>query len=173
MIGKLNIVALGENKYVLSVYHHIVLPHVDIFARIVCNIEKIDKFCTYDCPSQESSVAVNQDAFAIRSSNDNNAAIHVVQLIDVDLSSNRSYVCIICQLQCSCILDSCITKLSMFRRSTVRGRVLSKSAIRNFDEDQERFFFFDLTDGSATVRVKAFNVQCDRNFSNVTAGKVC
>lgn len=63
-------------------------------------------------------------------------------------------------------------KPSRFFRSIVRARVLLKSAVRNYDGVQHQFFFFDISDGSAMIRVKAFDDQCSRICNCVVVGKV-
>lgn len=50
--------------------------------------------------------------------------------------------------------------------------VVSKSGIRIYDEGRHRFFFFDIMDDSATIRVKTFNLPCDRIYPNVIVGSV-
>ncbi len=57
-------------------------------------------------------------------------------------------------------------------RNTISGRVISKSAIRTYDLDQHKLFYFDVMDESETLRVKAFDQQCDRLFQHVRIGEV-
>ena len=54
----------------------------------------------------------------------------------------------------------------------MRGRVISKSAVRTYDFDRHRLFYFDIMDESTTIRVKAFDGQCDRLVACVCVGKV-
>ncbi len=57
-------------------------------------------------------------------------------------------------------------------RNTISARVISKSAIRTYDHDQHKLFYFDIMDESGTLRVKAFDQQCDRLFQDVCIGEV-
>ena len=54
----------------------------------------------------------------------------------------------------------------------MRGRVTYKSAVRTYDFDRRKLFYFDIMDESNTVRVKAFDHQCDRIITSVCVGEV-
>ncbi len=58
-------------------------------------------------------------------------------------------------------------------RNTVRARVVSKSSVKTYDTNQHKLFYFDIMDDSASLRVKAFDRQCDRIFARVCIGEVC
>ena len=54
----------------------------------------------------------------------------------------------------------------------VRARITSKSAVRLFGSNQHKVFYFDIIDESESLRVKAFDHQCDRIFASVCVGEV-
>jgi hypothetical protein len=49
---------------------------------------------------------------------------------------------------------------------------MSKTAVRSFVANGVRVASFDMMDSSATVRVKAFNDQCERVSASITIGEV-
>jgi RecJ-like exonuclease len=44
--------------------------------------------------------------------------------------------------------------------------------VRTYDLDQHKLFYFDIMDESGSLRVKAFDRQCDRVFPSVCIGEV-
>ncbi|CAF4370862.1 unnamed protein product, partial [Rotaria magnacalcarata] len=58
------------------------------------------------------------------------------------------------------------------KNNMIRGRFTSKSAVGTYDVDQHKFFYFNIMDDSTTLRVKAFDHQCDRIFPNVCIGEI-
>lgn len=54
----------------------------------------------------------------------------------------------------------------------VFGQVVSKTLIRPYGSNNGVFFSFDVMDESTTLRVKAFNQECDRMYPIVAVGKV-
>jgi hypothetical protein len=49
---------------------------------------------------------------------------------------------------------------------------MSKSSVHVFVASGVKVFSFDVMDYSATVRVKAFNCQCERVFALIVIGEV-
>jgi hypothetical protein len=62
--------------------------------------------------------------------------------------------------------------LLLFFSCGVRGRVISKSGVRLYGTSDGRMFSFGLMDDSGSVRVKAFNENCDRILAAIVVGRV-
>lgn len=56
--------------------------------------------------------------------------------------------------------------------NVIRARVIWKSSVKTYDNDQHKFCYCDVMDDSGCIRIKGFDQLCDRLLVCASVGQV-